>query len=144
MKILAIILFFASLALPGRAQTTIARDTSCSFLKNLRYKNGVDTVVISGTVVASVRLPPFSMYEERFLRKRGVDINKIGSSIEFRPGNCSGSFLMPLMVHADKGNFLDHYNGKRIKLTCVVFQGYAGNKDHSPYVLVLRAVPEKS
>jgi hypothetical protein len=139
MKILIITLFFAGLTSIAGAQTTIGKDTSCSFLKNLKFKNGADTLVIRGTMVASIQLAPFTTYEESFLKKRGIDIKKIGTSIEFKPEHCTKNWVLPLMVHAGLGDLLNHSEGKTITITCLVFNGYSGYKDHSPYVLVIKA-----
>jgi hypothetical protein len=45
-KILLILLVVIGYASNASAQTSVTADTSCSFLKNIKFKNGVDTVVV--------------------------------------------------------------------------------------------------
>jgi hypothetical protein len=144
MKVLIVPLFVIFFTISGKAQTVVSKDTSCSFLKNLRFKHGVDTIVVKGTLSALVQLAPFTTYEENFLKRRRVNIHKIGSEIEFQPENCTKAVLAPLMVFADKERFINSdNNGISIYVTCVVFEGYLGYTNHSPYVLVIKVAPQK-
>ena len=68
MRTLIILLFVICLSINVKAQTAISKDTSCSFLKNLNFKNDSDTLVIKGILVDLIQLAPFTTYDERFLK----------------------------------------------------------------------------
>ena len=42
MKVLIVSLFVILFSITAKAQKVVGKDTSCSFLKNLKFKHGVD------------------------------------------------------------------------------------------------------
>jgi hypothetical protein len=110
MKILIVLLFIGCFAINCKAQTLTSQDTSCSFLKNLKFKHGVDTLVFNAVYLDLVEPGPFTTYEESFLKKRRVNLHKIGAELYFQPENCTKEFSASLMVFADKEDFLDGEN----------------------------------
>jgi hypothetical protein len=129
----------------ANAQPVVKRDTACNFLKHLKFKKGVDTLVFKATYLSLFLLGPFTTYDERFFKKHKIDIHRFSNSeLEFQPQDCSKSFSAPLMNFKDTAGLLNADNlGISVIITCVVFEGYAGYLDHSPLVLVIKAVPKK-
>jgi hypothetical protein len=139
MKILIALLFITSFSINAKAQTAVKQDTSCSFLKNLRFKNGVDTIVIKATYLDLVQLPPPLVSMEGFYRKQ-----KLSGQIHFKPENCSTEYIVPLKMFRDRDGLLTGGNlGLSVRLTCVVFKKYLHVYGNVPFFIVIKAVPEK-
>jgi hypothetical protein len=121
MKSLIIALLIVGYSLNTIAQTIIQKDTTCSFLKNIKFKNGTDTVIIKATLVDITPAPPPIID----LKNPGRRINKykFNSELWFQPENCTEKYYAPLKDSAYDETILNASGlGKIIYVTCVVFK----------------------
>ncbi|HEY4324761.1 MAG TPA: hypothetical protein VGN20_12270 [Mucilaginibacter sp.] len=119
----------------------LAQGTSCDFLKNIKFKNGVDTFTVKATFLSLLQLRPPLVSMVSFYKKQ-----KLTDEIEFRPENCSTSYVVPLKAFEDKeGLFSGDNLGLNILLTCVIFEKYLHSDidGESPFFIVIKAVPQR-
>jgi hypothetical protein len=137
-SLLFIVMFIAS-AFSALAQS--AAD-NCDFLKNLKFKNGRDTIVIKATLRDFLEAPP------RIVRKsRSSPViykYKFSDNIAFQPENCDLKYVMPLLYSAAvKEPFTANTKlGITVYLTCIVFNEFYLNDDQ-PDCLVIRVSRKK-
>src|SRR5579863_320690 len=90
-------LFIGILLLVSRT-STLAQSTTdtCNFLKNMKFKNGRDTLVVKAILYDVHMAPP------RLLTKKHPTIYryKFGSEIAFNPVNCAKEYSEPLLDKA--------------------------------------------
>jgi len=131
MRSLFLALILAVLSLGSVAQT------QCDFLKNLKFRNGRDTIVVKATLHDFLEAPP------RVIRKGraspAIYKYRFSDDIAFQPGNCSKKYVMPLL-HSAAAKYPFTANtqlGITVYLTCVVFdERYL--EDDQPDCLVVR------
>jgi hypothetical protein len=126
------------LAVTGLNALAQPANDSCNFLKNLKFKNGRDTIVIKAVLRACLEAPP------RLLNKHpSIYDYKFDSYIDFQPENCSKEYDEPLLNSAViKAQFLNGENlGITIYLTCVVFNEHSSYTNGDPDCLVIKVVP---
>jgi hypothetical protein len=115
MKTLLIVIAFVASAFSLLAQST----NNCDFLKNLKFENGRDTIVVKAVLLDYLQAPP------RLIKKKRPKIYRyrFGSNILFQPENCARKYQEPaLSAISDKENLLNGNNlGATVYLTCVVF-----------------------
>ena len=88
MKSLIIALFIVGYSLNTIAQTTIQKNTNCSFFKNLKFKNGRDTIVVKAILYDYFKAPPKLLKINPSIYKYKFD-----SYISFQPENCLKNIL---------------------------------------------------
>lgn len=145
MKKLIFILFALVASSPSFAQQKIVIDTSCSFLKNLSFRNGIDTIQVKvvyhdfleGSDESILKI----LDEEKKLNFNDYYSQKNGSSssINFNLLNCDLSYEGTLSRNIYDKTFIkktkslnvyvkeiinmnDLRSGQLVYLTCVVFQ----------------------
>jgi hypothetical protein len=97
MKKIIFTFFVISLSFNARAQGTAIQDTLCSFLKNLKFKNGVDTIEVKATLDDYHRgsdEPVLKILgdEKKLLYSEYTNQKHGSSSLSFRPVNCQESY----------------------------------------------------
>jgi hypothetical protein len=131
MRSVFVILALAALGSSASAQS---KAKPCDFLKNLKFRNGRDTIVVKAILCSDIEAPP------RLLNKHpSIYKYKFDSYIEFQPENCSKKYNEPLLSSAAaKARFLNGNNlGITIYLTCIIFDEHTIRKD-VPDCLVIR------
>jgi hypothetical protein len=127
---LIIAILFINFSMNVMAQTAVKKDIGCNFLKNLKFKNGTDTITVKATYDELFRSPDYSLLKQLDKEKKlhysdfGTEYNEIESStsISFFTGNCSKKYMgtisknQPIDVNTLKP-------GTIIYLTCVIFEG---------------------
>ena len=96
MKSLVIILTVILYSDHVRAQNAVVQDTSCTFLKNLTFKNGVDTVEVKAVYQDFLKGSDYQILkaldrEKKIIYKEyGVDTGEVENSrsLYFKPVNC--------------------------------------------------------
>ncbi len=118
MRVLLVIIVFVASSLCALAQS--ATD-SCVFLKNLRFKNGRDTIIVKAVLRDFLEAPP------RIITKDGhrpaIYKYRFSDYIAFQPEGCSKKYMMPLLYSAAaKDPFTANTQlGITIYVTCIVF-----------------------
>lgn len=112
---LAIVLIAFGLGVSAQSKTD-----SCSFLKNLKFKNGRDTIVVKAILRDFILAPP------RLLLKKAPSIYKykFRSYLLFQPENYGRTYDTPIISSksVDPNNILNGDNlGLTVFVTCVVF-----------------------
>jgi hypothetical protein len=129
-------LFFALvLSIIATAACAQAWKDTCSFLKNLKFKNGRDTNTIKATYIDLLQAPPELIVKQR----PKIYQYKIGSYLNFQPENCGLQFAIPLLAGkwVDSDNILnEHKLGAIIKLTIVVFNESFLNKNEPDCLII--------
>jgi len=146
MNRLIVIFFGISFSLNTIPHVAIGQDTLCNFLNNIKYKNGVDTVVIKASYLGVTKISG-NINGTDFVNKliklhKGVIIrNTFQSQIEFHSENCSEIYDGPL-------KYLDHntlslISGMTVYLTCIAFEGYKYDNYATPYFIVINVRRQK-
>lgn len=142
---LIITILFLGFSISAIAQTTVKNDTSCSFLKNIKFKNGVDTVVVKVTFVDINPLSSLGRLDE--LKENGVDKSKFIYQLVFKPENCSKEYIGA--SSAGNINRILKQNPFPLSLTvtlyitCVAFNKYNYDNDGTPYFVVIKITTKK-
>jgi hypothetical protein len=131
MRILFISILLVASGLFASAQS--ATDT-CSFLKNLTFNNGRDTIIVKAVLLDYLQAPP------RLITKKPPRIYryKFTSDVSFQPENCAKKYKKPVLSNvSDKEGIFEGDNlGTTIYLTCLVFNESFLNKNE-PDCLVI-------
>jgi hypothetical protein len=135
MKRLIILLFAIGCSINGLAQAPASRDTSCDFLKNVKFKNGSDTVVVRATYWSITKISPGLIEIVKKLYKGVIRHNTFSSQIVFYPENCSRTYQGPIVDYDPR--MLNSNAGITIYVTCVAFEGYPSDNDNgkTPFFL---------
>jgi len=105
----------------------VSAQSQCDFLKDLKFRNGRDTIVVKAVLRDFLLAPPRLMLK----RPPGIYKYRFGSNILFQPENCSKEYQKPVLSarSVDKENILNGDNlGITIYLTLVVFDESVLNK----------------
>jgi len=132
MKSLFLIIMLTVLGLSSFAQS------QCDFLKNLKFRNGRDTIMVKAILDAMVQAPPPIIYKGK---KPSIYKYKSYSQISFKPENCSEIFTIPISSKAD-ADYLYKSNGETIYLTCIAFNEHITNM-RDPDCIVIRVSLKK-
>jgi hypothetical protein len=109
------------LTIPGFSTLAQSKGDTCSFLKNLKFKNGRDTVVVKAVLRDFLQAPP------RIIPKNGrhpaIYKYRFSDYIAFQPDDCSKKYMMPILYStAAKDPFTNNTQfGITIYVTCIVF-----------------------
>jgi hypothetical protein len=115
MRSLSIGLALLTLGFSASAQS------QCGFLKNLKFKNGRDTVVVKAILRDFLEAPPRIITKEGY--SPAIYKYRFSDYIAFQPESCSKKYMMPLLYSAAaRDPFTAHPQpGITIYLTCIVF-----------------------
>jgi hypothetical protein len=133
MKKLTILLFAIGCSISALAQTPTRQDTSCDFFKNVKFKNGSDTLVVKAVFQSVTRIPEGFIEIVKKLYKGVFQRNTFSSQIVFYPENCSRTYQGPIIDYDPR--MLNSNAGITIYETCVAFEGYMYDKD-TPFFIV--------
>ncbi|MBS1531912.1 MAG: hypothetical protein JSU01_16535 [Bacteroidetes bacterium] len=114
---------FISIALIASGMSAFAQSTmdNCNLFKNIRFKNGRDTIVVKAILRDFLQAPP------RVIMKSGhrpaIYKYQFSDYIAFQPENCDKKYMVPLLYSAAiKEPFTnDTKLGITIYATCIVF-----------------------
>ncbi len=137
MKSLIISLLIVGYSLNTITQATIQKDNNCSFFKNLKFKDGRDTIVVKAILYDYLQAPP-----KLSNIKPSIYKYKFDSYIAFQPENCLKKYSEPILNAADPGKLLNGDNlGLTVYLTCVIFNEHFLNSNGDPDCLVIKITP---
>jgi hypothetical protein len=140
MRWLIVILCSIGLHYSLTAQTNPTRQTQCDFLKNIKFRNGKDTIVIKAILHDIIEAPPRVITLKK--SSRSIYKYKFGSKIVFQPENCTKKYSAPLLDAEYDNHLLNSDNlGITVYLTCVVFNEYFDNNG-MPDLIVINIVPK--
>jgi hypothetical protein len=124
---------------------SLVNDSNCNFLKNVRFKNGIDTLVIKACFKDINPLPSSGYLDE--LKEYGINKNKFNYQLVFEPENCSKEYIGP--SSASNVNKILRKNPYPLFLTltvyvtCVVFEKYSYDNEGAPYFVVIKIATKK-
>ncbi|MBS1525620.1 MAG: hypothetical protein JST19_08220 [Bacteroidetes bacterium] len=98
----------------------VSAQSQCDFLKNLKFKNGRDTIIVKAVLRDFLLAPPRTLFK----KPPAIYKYKFDSNILFQPENCDRNYEMPVISSrwVDPENILNSDNlGLTVYLTCVVF-----------------------
>ncbi|HWD87924.1 MAG TPA: hypothetical protein VG367_07350 [Mucilaginibacter sp.] len=94
--------------------------SQCDFLKNLKFKNGRDTITIKAVLGDIVEAPPRVSFKNK--PRPTIYKYKFSSYLSFRPENCIGEYSAALLDNAFDNKILTYSNrGITVFITCIVF-----------------------
>jgi len=123
------------LIVSGSSALAQSKTDMCSFLKNLKFKNGRDTIVVKAVLYDVHMAPP------RLRTKKHPTIYryKFGSEIAFKPVNCFKEYSEPLLDKAwDEKILKGSNNGITLYLTCVVFNEHFYYNNGEPDCMIIK------
>lgn len=137
-----IVLFILSFSVGAFAQVKKAESSDCDLLKNLKFKNGTDTIVIKAVYSGLDELlgnePIFNT-----LRKEGkAKKNSFNSQVTFKPINCEQEYIVPDASNAISALKLSNI-GKQLYFTCVVFDRKDWYYKDTPFFMIIKVHTEK-
>jgi hypothetical protein len=125
-------------------------DSTCNFLKNIEFKNGVDTIIVKGRFHSFFRSPDYRILKEldkeKLIKYADFGEDKSGidesSAVSFFTGNCPTFYSGTLRNNIDPNYISQLKEGDVILLTCIVFSTKRFNhpeifKKDEPYFLIL-------
>ncbi len=114
----------------------------CTFLKDLHFKNGVDTITILAYKNASVRMPPYDNNLEKLNHAKKLNSKDFNYTVDFKVLDCSDRYIIACK---DTSDFASKVNGnnyhKVVQLRCIVFEGYF--EFSRPYFIIDRVTAYK-
>ena len=111
------------------------QNQECSFLKNLNFKNGSDTVVIKAKYEEIHRVVVSKQLRE-LDHKKLLKLSDFKYNIGFTPEGCQTPYTA---VSRDSSStalslFNENYSGRKVVLTCIAYEGYSVKSD--PFFIV--------
>jgi len=147
-SLLIIILLAAGFSLAASAQTAIQRDTTCNFLKDIKFKNGIATITVNGYYDDYHRSgdEPYLMMLSRKKKLRYSDYGTSDagcSGISFIPIGCSkrvdGAINRKVKFDPDQIK-----EGDILRITCLVFEDKSVRNKRGRYFFVITGVSRKN
>ena len=122
---LLVLFILNSICFQAYCQNQLKIFDDCSFLENLHFKKGTDTVVIKATILELSKMPDSEILND--LEKKGkLKAKDFGYAIYFQPVNCAKAF--GISSRDTSVVALSLFNprtmGQQYLLTCVFYQDY--------------------
>lgn len=114
----------------------------CDFFKNLRYKNGVDTVVVLSNIHWVIRNHVDSNLKALGKRKK-LKVNDYIWAISFKVVGCDSIFVCNWKRSTNYAfNLVADHENTILKLRCIVYEGFSGGIYGSyPYFVIDKVEP---
>ena len=134
-----LIIFFLFLSAKINAQQTGASESiSCDFLRNVQYKNGVDTVLVRAVFKDAAKMVPGGVVLKTLDKEKKIKGKYFTYQIGFQPENCSNTYFAPSSVKKNKlifGNpsIID----KWVYVKCIAFERPEWEYNGVPFFVVI-------
>ncbi len=117
----------------GQEKTDTAK---CDFLENLTFKNGTDTIIITGIKTANSKIN-LSENALKVAKKLGKDVHYLSSGIAIKRHGCNKVYLVSNIDFGEESLKLwDAAPTEPLYFRCIVFEGYYEIKQ--PFFIVDR------
>ncbi len=99
-------------------------EETCNFLRNLHFKNGIDTITFEAEYVTIFKQNT-SLILKELDRKKMLKVQDLNYGIGFKVANCPNHFIASYhFKDTSSFNLLEKQpDGQKINLTCIVFEG---------------------
>ena len=119
------------------AQSPITKKADCELLKNLHFKNGVDTVVVKAVYDDMTERAQGGPWMKTLIKEKKIRKDNFSSQIILRPVNCSEVFYAP--TNANSRILNTAKLGIILNFTCVFFERREWEHKGVPFFVVIKA-----
>jgi hypothetical protein len=116
---LIIAIVFLTISTNAMAQSPAIRDTDCNFFKDLKFKNGLDTLMVKTTYLEAAKMIPISRRFETLDEERKIKSKAFTYQLGIQPEGCSKIYYGPSSYN---GNINNIRVGTVVYVTCIVFE----------------------
>jgi hypothetical protein len=114
----------------------------CDFLKDLHFKNGLDTIMVLAYKNASVKPPPYDDNLSKLHSGKKLNRHDFTYIVDFKPASCPdryAAFCKDTSRFAFDIQVTDYH--KAVRMRCIVFEGYS--ESSHPYFVIDKIMPDE-
>jgi hypothetical protein len=131
---LFIAIVFLNISTNAMAKSPAIRDTSCNFLKKLKFKNGLDTLVVKTTYLEVANMIPISQRFETLDKEAKIKSKAFTYQLGIQPEGCSKIYYGPCSY---KGNINNVRSGTVFYVTCIAFERHDLEYKGVPFFVII-------
>lgn len=115
-----------------------AESGNCSFLKGIRFRKGVDTIIVKATFRDAAEMIPGGIALETLDKEKKIKSKYFDYQIGFQPKNCLKTYYGPTNVHNRKLIFgKPSIMGRMVYVKCIVFERHEWEDHGLPFFVII-------